>query len=38
MSHEELGAGIDRAESGALGVPGRVDREVAREEEYFVGE
>lgn len=38
LSHKELGAGIDNAESGALGVPGRVDRDVAGEEDYFVRE
>lgn len=38
LSHEELGAGINSAESGALGVPGCVDRNVASEEEDFVGE
>lgn len=38
LSHEELGAGIDSAENGTLGVPRRVDRNVTSEEEYLVGE
>lgn len=38
LSHEELGTCIYGTESGTLGVPGRVNGDVAGEEEDFVGE
>lgn len=38
LRHEELAASVDGAQSGASGVPCRIDRGVSGQEEDLVGE